>query len=59
LTEFEFTARRALSTIALLSFTSSMQELQPMFENLLSRVPFVAADPATAAALVPAPQGGC
>ena len=29
-----------------------------MFENLLSPVPFVAADPATVAALLPALQGG-
>jgi hypothetical protein len=58
LTEFEFTAGRALSTIAPLSLTSSMQELQPMFENLLPRVPLVADSPATAAALLSAAQGG-
>ncbi len=38
--------------------TDAALSWQPMFENLLSPVPFVAADPATAAALLPAPKGG-
>lgn len=48
LTEFEFTAGHEISTIPSFSLSPPLQELPPMFDDLISRDPLVTAVPGMA-----------